>query len=140
MFVQQAAVGEVEAGGGDGPDGGSGCDDGVGLSVTDVGAEVAGIGEVERVIGVPDHHAAGWIEVWFASDPTRAAGGGDCASETECGGRKEPLEQDEAHGVLCCQELSMLTTTESGACWAAVEVSLTEGGVEACPVTSVEEA
>ena len=70
-----------------GPDGSRGGDDGVGLGMVDVGAEVAGVGEVARGVRVPDHDAAGGVEVGVAGDPAGAAGEGACRGEEERGVR-----------------------------------------------------
>ena len=54
VFVEGASLGEDDGGYVDVPGGGGLGDEGIGGGVVDVGAEVAGVGEVEGVGGEPD--------------------------------------------------------------------------------------
>lgn len=76
VLGEGSALGEDERGCGDIPDGGCLGDQGIGLGVSDAGAEISGIGEVGRVVGVPVDGRPPATEVRWSGDPARSAGGG----------------------------------------------------------------
>ena len=119
VLGEGSSIEEVEVCARDGPDGCRSVDDSVGGGVADVGTEVSRVGEVSRTGGVPGDGDAFGTVIGLAGDPSGSTGM-SCAGEKREEGEQKASSAGGGpggdHGRVCCQELSISTTVETGDC------------------------